>query len=1225
MTSLGSVWLSTGTVNMPKARLIARSVTNVRPLSMTLNLECMEEPLSEVQNMTRVKMKSDHDRVAAALEELVKDHGGKLICQSGTVNGYQYTLSGNSTPTTGKSNQQSLLSVGHGKTQPIQLNMLNIANSNQGNIQLVMSPRMGGILGSAAQQQAQTSTSTPVTSAVTHSQPENYKYTRSGRRTKVLQVQQPDIIDDPTPTTRARPKSSPATHVVTPTTTSPQGVMNLRIKTVNKQQQQQQQTNQQPVTRPTEHTSIGGIAVGNKNAASEQIEESKKNQPDGREVTFNKMNGGRTFPSLVVVARPNLRSKDIAPQIAQKERTELDMKVKSVLMFSATKFAEWLIQQGLVRSEQYCSQHSTNYQKTKLKLGMYSDSGTFPYSGGYVWISSCCPDRFVSVFSGSIFQGAPHIPTVLLKLIYHWACQTNVQNVVSWVKVSNIYVKNFYTNLRSICTAAVWDKSRMMGGKNSMIQVGVISLGTTSQDGNLRQVKVEVLGILDPERLELRLRACDPVHDGDRSFKRRFNNILHPLKDWVHKESKILTDFTVDKGTLQEMGFNHVTQSAFSDQNPRNMMSNYHIMEYLRKIVPRMFQNTLSLLSRQMIQQFLDELVWREMFGPTAARAFDNIIRHIAEQTRMDIGDCLLDRLSKIAANPFHDWSYSTINPLPLTPMVSIPKDSTSTNKDTLPQGIRSLEVSHSKPGPKRGRKRIITTASASPEPEAKRVATDSKGIKDRERENKNDIMQPQEFHYATMEGDKNLLLDEKKTTVSFKCFLCSTTLKSNTDVIQHIVSHVPPQVPHRTESSVCRYCCAAFSTKHQVDTHVSETHSNFGQTNGDMVVCAICEQKFGNSTLLVNHLSNTHHSLEMPYRCESCGYRTSSHKDVIDHYYQVHDKGEGLQCPYCLKVMQFIVEGGECLTSVHAFLLHMQRHLVRREEGRGNKCPKCCLWFNQKSSLKSHQREMHQPVTGPKVIPYSSKNNIIISKQKNHNKHNEIESPVADLPVDEHVKKWNTGPIRINAPSDLPCQECEEDIDQQEHFPGEQKCQQCRYVTCCWRAFKEHQQQIHNERPMTSLVTLPPLLNILLENKMQCPCGFATNDGNHLATHLIKCKRVSAYPYQESEPSGMLNSLGLVAKGSSDKVEVEETQDMETKQSNIQFSCVPSVFTEEKDPIECKKNLVENNSSESKDPDNKMPADENKTSDISSEDNSTVTLNNDEGFTSTSKAESTS
>jgi hypothetical protein len=58
------------------------------------------------------------------------------------------------------------------------------------------------------------------------------------------------------------------------------------------------------------------------------------------------------------------------------------------------------------------------------------------------------------------------------------------------------------------------------------------------------------------------------------------------------------------------------------------------------------FQNTLSLLSRQIIQQFLDELVWRERWGPVASQTFDNIISHMAEQTKLETGKyhvlCLL-------------------------------------------------------------------------------------------------------------------------------------------------------------------------------------------------------------------------------------------------------------------------------------------------------------------------------------------------------------------------------------------------------------------------------------------------------------------------------------------------------------------------------------------------------------------------------------------------------
>lgn len=324
-------------------------------------------------------------------------------------------------------------------------------------------------------------------------------------------------------------------------------------------------------------------------------------------------------------------------------------------MHTPTKYTEWLIQQGLVRSEQACAIHPAQ----SLKLGMYSDATKFPYSGGYVWISECCPSRFVSVFNGSLFEAAPHPPSVLLKLIYHWVCQTNVQNVIQWVKVDNLYVKGFYTWLRSVCTVALHKHMPILGGTGKKIEVGVISLGTTTQDGQQRQVKVEVLGVLDPEGKVLRLRAIEPLTDGERNYKKRFAKILEPLAGWVHKESTILTDLTVDKGTLNGMGYKTVIQVSPSDSSSRN--SNSNIMDYLRRIVPRMFQNTLSLLSRQIIQQFLDELVWREWYGNTLGQAFDNIVLHISEQTRHETKDNLTTRLNKVAANPFKDYSHMSV------------------------------------------------------------------------------------------------------------------------------------------------------------------------------------------------------------------------------------------------------------------------------------------------------------------------------------------------------------------------------------------------------------------------------------------------------------------------------------------------------------------------------------------------------------------------------------
>lgn len=116
--------------------------------------------------------------------------------------------------------------------------------------------------------------------------------------------------------------------------------------------------------RPTESTAIGGLSVGQKIQKKEVVDLTKddtvtKAAADSREITFNKLQG-KTFPSLVVVARPSLKVKENI-----NDRPALDAKVKSVLMHTATKYTEWLIQQGLVRSEQTCQIHTGG----SLKLG----------------------------------------------------------------------------------------------------------------------------------------------------------------------------------------------------------------------------------------------------------------------------------------------------------------------------------------------------------------------------------------------------------------------------------------------------------------------------------------------------------------------------------------------------------------------------------------------------------------------------------------------------------------------------------------------------------------------------------------------------------------------------------------------------------------------------------------------------------------------------------------
>ena len=205
------------------------------------------------------------------------------------------------------------------------------------------------------------------------------------------------------------------------------------------------------------------------------------------------------------------------------------------------------------------------------------------------------------------------------------------------------------------------DEVVRIGGRDEAVEVGVISLGTTTADGQKREVRVEVLGVLDRTTRQFRLRATEPIPGASQS--ERFSKIFEKMNIWVDTNSRIITDFSVDKETLGKMGYKKVHQCSLSQaQNPGGRAeTNQHIMEYLKKVVPKMFQNTLSNLSTPVIQQFLDELTFRELFGNIPLKCFDGIIQRLSTQTTFTANreKAVLTRLKEVAANPFSDWRYS--------------------------------------------------------------------------------------------------------------------------------------------------------------------------------------------------------------------------------------------------------------------------------------------------------------------------------------------------------------------------------------------------------------------------------------------------------------------------------------------------------------------------------------------------------------------------------------
>ncbi|KAL0268998.1 UNVERIFIED_CONTAM: hypothetical protein PYX00_010750 [Menopon gallinae] len=1178
-----------------------RSGLKKAPPEIGLHMECIEEELEPCQVVHYNKAETEYNEIQNKLDNYLTKMKAEVIEKGENCVVLQLNVStsnniGNSTQvspaSTGKVTRQSVQSTQNYQQVVGQGILTRSSSNNTANAYLVMDPRLGLVVGQVPQNSVNSENTSPTkhsTGTRTRSTPGSVMVTTRARSgVKKGNNSESEVLSSGPGRTREKGKGQQVQQPVPPATiqqvyTAGKGTTtptSYRIKVNVKPLP--------PQGKPCESNALGGLMAGSKNPWKPNSEDggNKANAADSKEVTFNKMSG-KTFPSLVVAARPHLRLKYIPQATITQERTALDAKVKGVLMYIPSTFTEWLIQEGLIRNEQYCQIH-VNHDLTpvKFKLGIYRDVSKFPYSGGYIWIPPCCTSHVVSVFSGSIFEGAPHPPTTILKLIYHWACQTNVQNVVQWVKVDNLYVKNFFTNMRAVCTQALHQKHQKIGGPRSKIEVGMISLGTTSQDGNMRQVKVEVLGVMDAENKLIRLRALEPLSE-EKNFKRRFVKILEPLEEWVHKESTIFTDFTIDKGTLINMGFRTVYQVSANDRSSK--YSNQNVMEYLRRIVPRMFQNTLSLLSRQIIQQFLDELVWREMWGAIPSQAFDMIISHIAEQTKLDASESLLCRLNKVASNPFKNWNYSVWKPAPITTGNTKPCQMTA-DIDSIPLFNRLATVEDGDAGSSafksiRTRKRAMDqsvespTVSPAPAKKTPKFAGKDKIKKEekpkflettfkKETPEKDKAMITEEivafinnktaqipldsYYYGTKDGDVELISSEYKGLFRVRCSVCNTRFDDNIDLMKHMILHAqlePPLAVAINFAQQCDHCFLGFQTAIELKEHMDQVHPSSQNATGSVTECRICEESFTNRVELIFHMHRSHVQLELPYECGVCHYRTSIFKMIVDHFVQVHKGGEHVLCPFCLKVVAFAYKGKYIPNNVRFYENHLEKH---SRTALTRKCHRCKLSFIHKGIFDQHIEADHfsfKEESGVKAFE-NSPNTIMMP---------EPGVLIKPATAPKSLKMYRARPLfscnRFKAleihgiDDDMACIECEGSLEKPEHFTGYLTCLKCRYATCCEKAMAEHTTIFHESPTLQFSIGKPTVL----QNAMFCACGYSCYSGNKLAKHIVLCERKCAYsseeaanaaaaalamidespptPQQQGESQNMLNMLGLMRK----------------------------------------------------------------------------------------------
>jgi len=103
---------------------------------------------------------------------------------------------------------------------------------------------------------------------------------------------------------------------------------------------------------------------------------------------------------------------------------------------------------------------------------------------------------------------------------------------------------------------------------------------------------------------------------------------------------------------------------------------------------------------------------------------------------------------------------------------------------------------------------------------------------------------------------------------------------------MKHLVLHCqtkpPIKVPLRKVSQ-CSKCFLGFSTPALLRGHSVEAH-----TLPKNETCEICDKVFENKIQFLYHMHRTHVALELPYKCQLCGFMCSLYTDFTKHIVEV-------------------------------------------------------------------------------------------------------------------------------------------------------------------------------------------------------------------------------------------------------------------------------------------------------------------------------------------------
>lgn len=194
---------------------------------------------------------------------------------------------------------------------------------------------------------------------------------------------------------------------------------------------------------------------------------------------------------------------------------------------------------------------------------------------------------------------------VILATIFHWAVQSDYYTTWKSIPLNHFNIISIHRRLQRVCAEVSGREIFKIGGKRSLVEVAFVRFSNCF-----------ILGAMERETSLSRFRTFSietKLHIDE--IRKTLISWLRPLSTVVVNSNKYLGRYCMEEKI----------NLVFADKTVTDVKSKkYHtltVTNYLQSHIKSMFQNTKSqYLSADLLQVYMDELVWRERYRTSPFR-----------------------------------------------------------------------------------------------------------------------------------------------------------------------------------------------------------------------------------------------------------------------------------------------------------------------------------------------------------------------------------------------------------------------------------------------------------------------------------------------------------------------------------------------------------------------------------------------------------------------------